>query len=947
MTSRSPSIAAAQASSLADVDTGFDLRAECTRLLFQGAQVPACLMLVIGVLCVLLLRHHAAPLELGVWWLSVTALALMRLHQARVVRRTPDAELAAPRWKTFFTFGSIAAALSLAYAILRLVPPDDFSVQVMSYGLIGSVVLIASIAYAVNLRAFFFFAVPCLLPAGLGLVTSPYPLQHGWGELTLVLLGTLSIVAWQINRLIGSNLVQRQQNAGLIQVLQRARADAEGLNTELACEVQQRRRAEQELRDAYEGLEQRVVERTAELARAACDLSQSETRLNLALEASGLGLWDWNLAEGSVHHSRMAIRFGVGEPENSHPLRPEVHPDDLLPVRQALIDHLKGRTDVYVAEYRARTPDGPWLWIEDRGRAIERDEQGRVRRMIGTRRDITATRQQIEQQRLAATVFEAASEGIVILDDQYRVLAINEACCTLSGFTRDELLGRRVTRLFASEATRARYGEMREMLERDGSWQGEQLELRKNGETYPQWLQMRVVHDEAGRIANIVGFLTDLTIRRQVEERLRYLTHYDELTGLANRSLLKERLDEACQRVRRSGRNLAVLHLDLDRFKTLNESLGHEIADELLKEIARRISQVLPDADTLARLSGDEFVVLLEAYGSLSGLVHLGTRLLKRIRQPVIVDGHELVVSASIGATLMPDNAREAIVLLRQADTAMQHAKHLGGNTLQFFTDRLQLASVETLQLENQLRKALDEDQLEVFYQPRMRLADDYIDAAEALVRWRHPHQGLIAPGHFIPLAEETGLIIPLGETVLRKACAQARRWQQDGTGEIRVSVNLSAKQLRQGNLVTLVRQVLDDTGLPARLLELELTESQLLDDVENAITTCRQLRELGVSLAIDDFGTGYSSLSYLKRFPVDYVKIDRAFVAELDQCGEDAAIVRAIIAMAHSLELKVVAEGVETEPQRDFLRAQGCDEIQGYLLSPPVEAVRFVQLLR
>ncbi len=565
--------------------------------------------------------------------------------------------------------------------------------------------------------------------------------------------------------------------------------------------------------------------------------------------------------------------------------------------------------------------------------------------MIGTRRDITALRQQDEQQKLAATVFEAAGEGIVILDAGYRVLAVNEACCALSGYAREELLGQPATRLFGSDLSQQQYDAMREALEGDGSWQSEQAETRKNGERYPQWLQLRAVNDAQGRIAHIVGFIADLTVRRQVEERLRYLSQYDELTGLANRALLRERLYQACQRARRSARSVAVLYIDLDRFKNLNESLGHEVGDGLLREIAARMVRELPDADTLARLSGDEFVVVFDGYGSLSNLARLGSRLLQVIRKPVLVGGNELVVGASIGATLMPDNASDEAALLRQASMAMQHAKYLGGNTLQFYTERLQVGGLASLKLENELRKALEEDQLEVFYQPRMGLADGRLEAAEAWCAGAIRSAAWWRPANSSRWTEDTGLVIPLGERVLRKACSQARRWLQEGIGEIRVSVNLSVRQLRQGNLVSLVRQVLEETGLPPRLLELELTESQLLDDVDNAISTCRQLRELGVSLAIDDFGTGYSSLSYLKRFPMDYVKIDRSFIAELGQAGEDGAIVRAIIALAHGLGLKVVAS-VETAAQRAFLEAEGCDEIQGYLLSPPVEAERFVALL-
>ncbi|RRV37987.1 EAL domain-containing protein [Stutzerimonas stutzeri] len=931
------------ATAVADGMAPSDHIAERTRLLYLGSRVPALLLLLSTLICGVVLWEDNGGIELGGWIGWMLALGLLWLQQVMAFGKASPEGQADAHWRWRFFLGSSICAVSLSYAMVALIPADAFATQALLYGLIGSVVVAASVAYGVCLPAFFCFAVPSLLPTGLLLMTSGHPLQQGWGLLAMIVLATLSLTAWQISRLITDSIEQRLHRQRLIERLEKAGREADLLNGRLATEVEQRRHAEQQLRSAYDGLEQRVAERTAELG-------ESEARLTLALEASDLGLWDWDLQNNRVHHSRMQVVFGIGL-ENRYgkdgSRLPDIHPDDLQRVRATLIAHLKGETESFVIEYRALCADGSELCLEDRGRVIQRDANGRALRMIGTRRDISELRSQAEQQRLAATVFEAASEGIVIMNDRYRVLAVNDACCTLSGYSREELLGHSVARIAGSPESQRQYETMREALERHGHWQGELIETRKSGEVYPQWVQLREVRDANGSVTHVVAFVSDLSVRRKIEERLRYLTHYDDLTGLANRGLLKERLQEACQRVRRNGRKMAVLYIDLDRFKLLNESLGHEAADALLREVSRRLSQTLGEADTIARLSGDEFVVLLDAYGSLSGLAHLGSRLLQRIRKPIVIGEQELVISASIGVSLLPDNSRDAEVLLRQASTAMQQAKHLGGNTLQFFTDRPQASGMHYLQLENQLRKALEVGQLEVFYQPRLSLADDSLEAAEALVRWRHPQRGLVTPADFIPLAEETGLIIPLGEFVLREACRQARRWQQEGLADIRVSVNLSVKQLRQGNFVSLVRQVLEETGLPPAMLELELTESQLLDDIDNAISISEQLRALGVKLAIDDFGTGFSSLSYLKRFPVDYVKIDRSFISEVEHSTQDAAITRAIIAMVHSLERRVVAEGVETQAQMDFLKANLCDEIQGYLLSPPVPAEQFAELLR
>ncbi|MCI8208859.1 diguanylate cyclase [Pseudomonas sp. S25] len=802
------------------------LAVERTRMLYQGSLLPTLFMLINGLVCAWLLWGPERYLLVGVWLGWLAALVGLRIFQVAAFRSASAERRALPIWGQTFLLGTCASGLTLASAALVLVPVENFQQQAWVFGLIGVATLSASVAYAVSITAFLTFTLACLLPPIIySFWGGDVPLR-GWGWLGLILLLALSVVAWQVNRLIHRGLIRRFQNQALIDFLQQAQAQSEQLNTELAREIEHRRKAERSLLEAQAELETRVVQRTQELEEA-----------NLALSKS--------------------------------------------------------------------------------------------------------------PPRLAATVFEAASEGIVIFDPDYNILAVNQAFSRVTGYEQEDMVGRKVTDIASSRDARRHFQVIHQALEQTGCWEGELVETRKNGELYPQWLHLSVVRDIAGNMSHIVGFFADLSARRQSEERMRYLTHYDELTGLANRSLFKERLHEANQRVRQGGRSLALLHINLDRFKLLNDSLGHEVADQLLKQVSRRLGSTLPEADTIARLSGDEFAVLFDSYGSLSSLTRVTTRLLAKLRTPISVAGHELVVSASVGISLLPDSAREISALVNQANIAMQHAKHLGGNNFQFFTESLQASTLERLQLEIQLRRAIEGRQLEVFYQPKLSLATGRLDAAEALVRWRHPERGMVPPGDFISLAEETGLIVSIGEIVLREACRQACEWQRQGLEPIRVSVNLSVHQLRQGKLVSLVRQVLEETGLAPHWLELELTESQLLDNVEHIITTFQQLRELGVKLAIDDFGTGYSSLSYLKRFPVDYVKIDQAFIRGLGEGTEDAAITRAIIAMAHSLGLKVVAEGVETQTQLDFLRSNGCDEVQGYLISRPIEAEVLAEVLR
>ncbi|PAU86977.1 diguanylate cyclase [Pseudomonas sp. WN033] len=918
--------------------------------LYHYSRLPQWLILLSASAISLLVWEHTERPVLLAWLLLIGLLVLLRSHLVNRYRQASNAIKLRLRWRLLFYLGNALSGLSMAYVHLFLVPLDNFSLQAPAYGLVTGVSLCVSIIYAQRFLAFITFALPCWLPPIIYLLSRDDPSSPYWGLMALALFSCLMLAAAFINRSAITTARANQRNEALVARLDDARQQAEALNQQLTREIQQRRQAEQHLRDSHDALEERVRQRTAELEQATRALSASETQLSLAMEASELGLWDWNLETDQVFHSHLQEIFGL--PADSvtsmlRDLRPRLHPDDVRPLQETLVRHMRGNTPSYRIEYRVRHADGRWIWVEDSGRAVARDDSGRVTRMIGTRRDITARKHQQEQAQLAATVFEATSEGIYILDPELNILAVNQAFSVISGYAAGDVIGQPIYRLNDLADTFDTYQRLSQLLRTQDRWQGELLEQRRSGERYPQWLQLTVVRNHKGETTHLVGFFADLTTHRQTEEQLQYLTNFDALTQLANRNLFNQRLQEATGRARQYRYGLALLHIDLDRFKYINDTLGHDVADQLLRLVAGRLSDLAPEADTLARLSADEFVILVERDTSLEQLSELAAQLLEGLRQPVSIMGHELVVTASIGISQFPDTARDSLLMITQANQAMQHAKHLGGNTYRFFTRELRAYSLERLQLENQLRKAIEDNQLVVHYQPKLHLNDDSISSAEALVRWQHPQRGLVMPGDFIDMAEETGLIIALGDAVLHKACSQASHWYHQGPTPVCVSVNLSVQQLRQSNFARRVQHILEECQLPAEYLELELTESMFLEHVDAVAHNIAELRAMGIRLAVDDFGTGYSSLAYLKRFPVDTLKIDRVFVTDLGQHSQDAAITRAIIAMAHSLDLRVVAEGVERDVQLAYLKQYGCDEVQGYLISRPLSAADFTAMLQ
>jgi diguanylate cyclase (GGDEF)-like protein/PAS domain S-box-containing protein len=547
-------------------------------------------------------------------------------------------------------------------------------------------------------------------------------------------------------------------------------------------------------------------------------------------------------------------------------------------------------------------------------------------------------RQRIE---LLAKVFEHSGEAIMVTDREHRVVEVNPAFVRQTGYTPGEIVGQLPDSLNSPQTTAADVEAMRLCIENTGQWRGELWDRAKDGRIYPKWLSISVLRDANGEVTHHIANSIDVTEAKQAEDRIRHLAHHDTLTQLPNRVLLHGRLEQAMAAARRETSQLAMLFIDMDRFKDINDTLGHPVGDGLLVEVGRRLSAMVRDSDIVARLGGDEFVLVLTGTGQDAARAGaaVSAKVLAELGRPYRVRGHELHSTPSIGIALFPVDGEDADTLMKHADAAMYHAKAAGRNNAQFFTAAMNQAMQDRLALEGGLRGAIERGELFLNYQPQLALGSQRIIGLEALVRWRHPEKGLIPPLQFIPVAEETGQIEAIGTWVLDEALRQLALWRAAGHADLRVAVNLSAHQLRSDAFPEQVAQVLHRHGLPGSALELEITESVAMRDPARTAALLRKLRQFGVALAIDDFGTGYSSLAYLKQLPLNCLKLDRSFVMDIETDANDAAICTATIQMAHSLGLGVVAEGVETATQLEFLRRLGCDTVQGYFIARPLSA--------
>lgn len=667
-------------------------------------------------------------------------------------------------------------------------------------------------------------------------------------------------------------------------------------------------------------------------------LLNSEERWKFVLEDGSENIWDWDVSNDKMHfpEKEMPLKEFIkkGEQEST------IHEADRKRVEADFKAHFEGKTEFFISKYRVLRKNGSWSWVLSRGKVVSRDREGRALRMVGTHSDIT-------ERELASLIYKNSSQAMLISDANNAIISINPAFTEITGYAEEDVLGRDPKLLSSGENDKALYKEMWDTLKRTGHWSGEVLNRRKNGELYPEILNISTVTNDFGLVDHYIGLFYDITKQKKADELIIEQANFDPLTKLQNRGMFKARLEEEIKRSKRSKLPFALLFLDLDHFKEVNDSLSHEVGDKMLVEVSKRIKNEVRESDIVSRLGGDEFAIIFTELKELHSIDRITKNILDSLAQPYAIGVDQIYSSASVGITLYPSDADDATQLLKNSDQAMYLAKTSGRSCYRYFTLSMQEAAEKRRILINDLHNALELNQFEVYYQPIINMKTGEITKAEALIRWNHPERGLVSPDNFIPMAEESGLIIDIGDWVFKEAMRQTSLWKKNYGIEFQTSVNKSPIQFRSAKKLNNWVEYLNELGLSGKNSVIEITENLLMENESRIIDKLLQLREVGIDISLDDFGTGYSSLSYLKKFDVDYLKIDRSFVNNLSEASQDFILCEAMIVMAHKLGIKVIAEGIETADQQQLLSAMGCDYGQGYLFSRPVPAGEFEKLLQ
>jgi len=659
-------------------------------------------------------------------------------------------------------------------------------------------------------------------------------------------------------------------------------------------------------------------------------------------------MWDWDAESDAIYKTHFYEDLGYKEDERPNTLQENyelVHPIDLPWVKKNWRNHLNGVSSFFQAEYRVKAKSGEWIWFRERGKTVGHDEEGKSLRVSGTHMNISNIKAAEDQLALFAKAFENTLEGVLILNDNKEISAVNKSFTRITGYSYEEIQGKSAEILKSDRFSQQSYNKLWERLAEQEQMKGELWFCNKEGVEFPIWINVGVLKDENDHISHYVAAFSDITERKKKEKELRYLTNFDTLTHLPNRALLRDRIDHAIQHAHRKNVHVAAFFLDLDQFKHINDTLGFRFGDTLLTLVAGRLEKAMRSEDTVARLGGDEFVILLEDVTEISGLAHAAEKILSKIKQPFLIEGKEIHISSSIGIAVYPFDGETTSNLLKYAETAMYHAKSQGRNCFQFFAEEMNQRVIKQIEMGNALRTALEKKELKIFFQPQIDLNSGKTIGVEALLRWDHPEKGWIVPDEFIPIAEETGLILPIGEWVCHQAVLQGVKWRDMGFEPLRIGINLSAHQFHQFDIVALMKNILKETGFDASLIELEITEGTIMNDMEKTTSNLNDLRAMGVRLAVDDFGTGYCSLSYLREFPLNSLKIDKSFIDDISGKGQGSKIVSSVIKLARDLELEVIAEGVETKEHIEFLKENHCDIAQGFFFSKPLPVDEFERI--
>lgn len=841
----------------------------------------------------------------------------------------------------------IGVCLSIGvYVINQLLPIENTQIndvhKIVFSGLMLSIIYLLAIVYlAERLRYFLLIFIPSAFPVVFSNLLFLNQTPDVYNIIFDAWFTVIFICALLTHKIFLKMNLLNQHNKAYLDKSNQHLEDSAQLQNQLQKEIEKSKNIENQLQLNNQLLEQKVKERTYDINKIKDRLENHQANLDFAHETAGIHSWLWNIEKRTVELSGLKSGIQVIQYENANDqLNLFIHPDDQPHYNRLLRLHLRGETERFEATYRTKK-NSEWCWIKDIGKVISRDpDTYRPLRMVGIHRDIEQEKKDQEKLKLAANVFQQVAQGVFVLDNNFCFLEVNPYFCQLIGMPADKILSKHMFEITTNTRfdMRERHKDITHKVLIDGSYDAEVTEDFISGKTLTLWLHINALKDDNNRVLNYVGVISDLTERKENEQRVAYLENYDLLTDLPNRIYFNLQLQQYLMNKSKPLNHFSIIRLNIDRFRHFNEFLNHQAGDDVLRQVSKRLKSVCSDALLIAYLNNNDFALIYNLSLSRPPIHHTVDLILKAFKDPFIIQSQEHNISVSMGIAIYPEHGRQIGSLNSHAEIALAEAKKLGGNTTYFYDNKQDSIFESDIELERGLKQALKKNELEIYYQAKISNPSMELYGFEALIRWNHPKYGIITPNRFLPIAEVTSLISDIGQFVIFQTCKQIQAWQQLGYSNIKVSINVVAQQILRGELLHHLDKALTLYHLKPESIELELTESSLLDKSDHVIELLHQIKQKNIKIALDDFGTGYSSLAYLADYPIDTLKIDRAFVSKIGQT-KDNAIVHAIIAMGKAMGMKLVAEGVENIEQIRYLRDQGCDYFQGYYFSKPLNA--------